>query len=45
MLSDDPNAELPTKLCLLFRIIFPPMLAVGMTWYKQKNYLKSYIPL
>ena len=45
MLSDDPNAELPTKLCLIFLIIFPPMLVIGVNWYKQKNYLKSYIPL
>ena len=36
---DDPNADLPTKLCLLYLVIFPPMLAIGLKWYKQKSYL------
>ena len=37
--SNDPNEELSTKLCLLFLIIFLPMLAIGLRWYKKKNYL------
>ena len=39
---DDPTADLPTKFCLLFLVIFPPMLAVGLKWYKQKRYLRRF---
>lgn len=38
--SDDPNADLPTKICLLFLVIFPPLLAIGLRWYKGRAYEK-----
>ena len=39
--SEDPNADLPTKICLLFLIIFPPLLVIGLRWYRQKRYLRT----
>lgn len=39
--SDDPNADLPTKICLLFLVICPPLLIIGLRWYKQKRYLRT----
>ena len=38
--SEDPNADLPTKICLLFLIIFPPLLVIGLRWYKSRAYEK-----
>ena len=38
--SEDPNADLPTKICLLFLIIFPPLLVIGLRWYKGRAYEK-----
>ncbi|MBR4897693.1 MAG: CPBP family intramembrane metalloprotease [Prevotella sp.] len=38
--SDDPNADLPTKICLLFLVIFPPLLVIGLRWYKGRAYEK-----
>ena len=36
--SEDPNADLPTKICLLFLVIFPPLLLIGLRWYRQGRY-------
>ena len=38
--SEDPNADLPTKICLLFLVIFPPLLVIGLRWYKGRAYEK-----
>ena len=33
--SDDPNADIPMIYCLLFLVICPPLLAIGLRWYNK----------
>jgi len=41
MLSDNPNEDLPIKYCLLFLVLFPPMLAIGLKWFHEGHYLQA----
>ena len=33
--SDDPNADISMIYCLLFLVICPPLLAIGLRWYNK----------